>query len=294
MLSILIPTYNYPCVGLVEKLSALIDSQNPACEIIVCDDASVESVQLQNRRIADISHCTYLELAVNLGRSRIRNYLAEQAKGEWLLFIDCDGMPVDDFFLSRYVEEMESGKAEVVCGGILHPEKLPSPNVSLRYYYEKKAEPQHCAAERNKHPYAAFRSFNFMIRRDLFMHIKFDEAFKQYGYEDVLLGLQLKEKDASIHHIENPLINCDIEDNPTFLRKTEVALHTLAENSEKLGSSVRLHNYYKQCCQWHLTPLLRNLFGLTKYGIRKQLMGRKPSILLFNLYKLGYYATIMK
>lgn len=294
MLSILIPTYNYPCSQLANKLSEAIDLQNLACEIIVCDDASAESVQTQNRCIAKIPHCTYLELSDNIGRSRIRNYLAEQAKGDWLLFIDCDGMPMDEFFLSRYIQETTSGKAEVVCGGIIHPEKLPSPEQSLRYYYEKKAEPKHSAEARNKHPYSAFRSFNFLIRRDRFMHIKFDEAFKQYGYEDVLLGLQLKEKNVCIHHIENPLINCDIENNHTFIRKTEEALRTLAENSEKLGESVRLHHWYQKCCLWKLTPFLRILFSFTQNGLRKQLTGRKPYIPLFNLYKLGYYTTIMK
>ncbi|MBQ8607383.1 MAG: glycosyltransferase family 2 protein [Bacteroidaceae bacterium] len=294
MLSILIPTYNYPCSQLANRLSDVIDSQKLACEIIVCDDASNESVQVRNRCIAKIPHCTYLELSSNIGRSRIRNYLAEQAKGDWLLFIDCDGMPMDDFFLSRYIQETASGKAEVVCGGIIHPEELPSPEQSLRYYYEKKAEPKHCAAARNKHPYSAFRSFNFLIRRDLFMHIKFDEAFKQYGYEDVLLGLQLKEMGVDIHHIENPLINCDIEDNQTFIRKTEEALRTLAANSEKLGNSVRLHDWYEKCCLWKLTPLLRFIFGMAQNSMRKQLTSHKPYIPLFNLYKLGYYATIMK
>ena len=80
-LSILIPTYNYDCSHLVLQL---LEQLPEDAEIIVGDDCSAEAIQLtttdERVHIYRPEH--------NLGRASIRNRLAKEAKGEWLLFID--------------------------------------------------------------------------------------------------------------------------------------------------------------------------------------------------------------
>jgi GT2 family glycosyltransferase len=294
MISILIPTYNYTAYPLASALAQQAQSMETPCETIIADDASTsDESKRQNRAIASLPHCTYIELEHNIGRASIRNLLADKAKGEWLLFLDCDGLPLDNHFLTRYIQAaIDSPQADIICGGILHPQELPSQDQSLRYFYEKKAEKHHTVAIRNERPYASFRTFNFMIRRKSFLQVRFDESFRHYGYEDVLFGIQLQEKGFHILHIDNPLENQDIEPNDVFLKKTEEALRTLAGQADKLGDSVQLHRFYLRLKKVGLTPLVRMTFRILRTTLRRNLSGHNPKMSYFAFYKLGYYATL--
>ena len=164
--------------------------------------------------------------------------------------------------------------------------------MSLRYTYEKAAEKHHTATKRNERPYASFRTFNFMIRRNAFLQVKFDETFRHYGYEDVLFGIQLKESGFRIAHIDNPLENKDIETNEIFLRKTEEALRTLAEHADKLGDSVHLHHLYLRLQRIGLLPIVRKLFQWFAPTLQRNLLSNTPNLPCFAFYKLGYYALL--
>ena len=294
MISILIPTYNYIAYPLAESLSRQAKEQNIPCEIIVADDASTRNeCKQKNRLINSLPHCTYIDLEKNIGRASIRNLLADKAQGEWLLFLDCDGMPLDDLFLKRYRQAITNHtEADIICGGIIHPKELPASNMSLRYTYEKAAEKHHTATKRNERPYASFRTFNFIIRRKVFLQVKFDESFRHYGYEDVLFGIQLKESGFRIAHIDNPLENKDIETNEIFLRKTEEALRTLAEHADKLGDSVHLHHLYLRLQRIGLLPIVRKLFQWSTPTLQRNLLSNTPNLPCFAFYKLGYYALL--
>ena len=86
MLSILIPTYNYDCTKLVADLQQQAEQIGINYEIIVADDAS--PLQEYRERVQEINkwpHCRLIELEKNIGRARIRNRLADEARHEWLL-----------------------------------------------------------------------------------------------------------------------------------------------------------------------------------------------------------------
>lgn len=303
MISILIPAYNYVAYPLAKELSRQADglagetdvSPNDI-EIIVADDASTDNTcRRANEAIASLPHCRFIGLTENMGRSRIRNFLADQAQREWMLIADCDGLPTDDQFLKRYIEAIQANPdVNVICGSIIHPSSLPSPEVSLRYSYEKAAEKNYTAAKRNLQPYASFRTFNVLIKSNAFNHVRFDEDFRQYGYEDVLFGMHLKEAGFNILHIDNPLENQDIEPNSIFLKKTEEAIQTLSEQADKLGESVYLHKIYTHLKRFGLTPLIRMIFQWSRPLLKRNLTGTSPNLLLFAFYKLGYYSVLRK
>ena len=116
-LSILIPTYNDPCIGLVQALRVQADKiANLDYEILVADDASNdEQIKRNNRDIANLPNCRYIERKTNSGRSAIRNFLAEEARYNWLLFLDCE-LILQENFICNYIESQE--KSVVVCGGV--------------------------------------------------------------------------------------------------------------------------------------------------------------------------------
>lgn len=287
ILSVLIPTYNHVCTDLVAALCRQAERVLPDFEILVADDASASDVREANAVIAGWKHCRFIALESNVGRARIRNILADNAKGDYFLFMDCDAVVVDYHFITRYVACIPLDK--VVCGGIIHPATLPSSDVSLRYKYEKAAEKRFTAACRSSRPYAAFRSFNFMIERNVFMTHRFDESVKHYGFEDTLLGKALQVSGVPVRHIDNPLLNGDIETNPVYLRKVEESLRTLYEFSEDLKGHSPILALYARLEKFHLQNIVSWLFKVVYNPLYKNLMGHNPSLLLFAFFKLGCY-----
>lgn len=291
-LSILIPTFNYPTFPLAQALSSQGELSGIDYEILVADDASTNvEIRKDNHRIGTLPGCTYFELEKNVGRARIRNILADKAQGNLLLFIDCDALVVSPDFLKRYIGA--ASEAPVLCGGLRHPDTLPHPDVTLRYLYEKEADRHRAAKERSQHPYECFATFCFAIRRDIFLSIRFDENCQEYGYEDTLFGEELKRRSIPIFHFENPLIHIGLEDNATYLRKTETALRSLTNLQQRgIHFQSRLVSKYNQLRKYGVHRLLPLFFRLFSPLWRKNLLGKHPNLTVFAMYKLGYYSTI--
>lgn len=290
MLSILIPTYNYVCVRLVKDLQVQAEELGCPYEILVADDASEEDCKRVNRQINLVPHSKYIELQANVGRARIRNILGQQARYPFLLFMDSDAAVVDGRFLARYWAVRE--RAQVVYGGLVHAGSLPSADVSLAYSYEKHAEPHFTPEKRALRPYAAFRTFNFMVRRDVFLKHLFDESITCYGHEDTLFGKLLREDGIGILHIDNPLMNCGLDTNANLLRKTEESLRTLYAHRDKLEGFSGVLQAYGRLQRMGVAGAFRLFFRWVCPLLRRNLLGGHPLLPLFGLYKLGYYTEI--
>ena len=266
-LSVLIPVYRWDCTRLVADLKKQADALPISYEIIEADDEQLK-----------------------YGRAKVRNFLASQARGEWLLFIDCDAAVTDDRFLQRYMAARS--KAPVVCGGLHHADVLPSPDVSLRWRYEKRADRRRAAKYRRIHPYAQFSTFNFLIRSDVFRDVQFDETCLGYGHEDTLFGAELKQKNIPILHIDNPLRHDGLETNARYLAKTREALRNLRRKQDELTGFSPLLRTYHTLVKLGLDDTMANLFESNRDWFEKQMKRKKPSLFLFKLYKLGYYCHI--
>lgn len=290
MLSILIPTYEYVCYSLVRDLHVQAERLDIPYEIIVADDGSREQVKvIANLKINDLPHCRYIRREQNTGRAANINYLAEIAQGERLLIIDCDAKVENPQFLENYIQ----AKGNVVVGGLYHASVCHDPHRSLRHKYERAADRQRSADLRSAFPYRSFSTFNFLISRALFLQIRFDKDCKEYGYEDALFGVELAKRGIPVNHIDNPLLHTGIDTNTAFLHKTETALRTLSGLHGKMEGGSRIERVYTKFRSWHLVLPLRwchALFGRLIYAYLEH--SADPSLRLFALYKLCYYASL--
>ena len=180
----------------------------------------------------------------------------------------------------------------VVCGGVKNVDSFPSDDFSLRYIYEYTADKKRSAALLPLSPYACFTTFNFLISRAIFLKIKFNESFTQYGYEDALFGVELKQRGISIRHIDNPLIHNGLDMNSEFLRKTEVALCTLSTLGTTMQQEASVSRTAFRLKRLYLDNLFGGFYRISSPLMRKNLLSKRPSMFLFSLYKLGYYITI--
>ncbi len=287
-LSILIPVRNDICVNQVRQLQRQAeDIPGLDYEVIVMDDGSTDKTSIKlNQAIGDIPHCRFIRHERNVGRSATRNRLAREAGKKWLLFLDCNLCIPSPHFVANY---LNCGDTDVVCGGTTVE---TGPTHNLRYRYERHAMHRLTARCRQANPYHHFRSNNFLIRRQVLLAHPFHEEIKQYGFEDVLLGKELAESGVSIRHIDNPVVLSQFEPNDLFLSKTEESLRTLHSLEERLyGYSTLLH-YAQLLRKAGLRRPMRTLLKLCSKGWRKKLTEEDGSLLLFKLYKLGYYLSI--
>ena len=289
-LSILIPTFNDICVDLVQALARQCDSiQRLKYEIIVADDGSTnDKVKQRNSYINNINRCRYVLREQNTGRACIRNWLAQQAHYEWLLFVDSHMAVCKDDYIAEYLDTVD----DVVYGGYVVKGDAEKLKGNLRYLYEKKAEPMHTAEMRIRSPHQDFHTSNFLVSRQVFINHPLDVRFRHYGYEDVLFGKQLQMAGISIDHISNPLAFDRFEDNARFMEKTEESLRTIYMFRDELRGYARLLDASDKLRQYRLhTPFLW-IYRKMKNRWRRNLCGDKPSLLVFKLYKLGYYAEL--
>jgi len=290
-LSILIPTYNQDCTKLVLNLDDQCKQSCIEYEILVIDDGSSDKKALAaNRKLVDVPTCHFIELGHNQGRSYVRNRLVKHSHGEYLLFVDSDAVVCRSDFITNYLRHLPS-KA-VICGGIIHPDSLPSWRQSLRFMYEKKCESIFTVENRNQRPYQNFRTFNVLLPREVAISHPFNEAILNYGYEDTLLGKNLEHDGVKVLHIDNPLMNGDIETNLTFIRKTEESLRTLKQFETQIRGCSTLIDYYDKLQAKHLTYLVSAAFYVSYIPIWLNLMSRWPNFKLFQFYKLGYYCSL--
>lgn len=291
-LSILIPVFNWDCTQLIKDLHFQGLTLEIPYEIIVADDCSTDKDLQQKSRLVAETHenCRYFALPHNIGRAAIRNYMADQSKYEKLLFLDCDAEVKDKQFLKKYVEA--SDKASVVCGGLTHPDEIPMKGQELRYLYEKNAAYERSAGFRSQNPYLRFTSFSFMIDRDVFMKIRFDESYVRYGYEDVQFGHELEENGVSILHIDNPLAHIGLDDSASYLNKTRQAVQNAFDHQDEIGDSSKLLTNYNKVRSLRMRWVFRFFWAFFQKSMEKNLLGPKPKLRIFSLYKLCYISVL--
>ena len=288
----------------MESLQAQASSlPNLEYEILVADDGSTDEYTIEeNRIINQLDNCRYIERETNVGRAAIRNFLAQQAKHPWLLFIDSNMDVILSEYLSNYLNQIKENNADfedsihikygVIYGGYQikrddeTKERLKN---NLRYIFESRCTQNGDYRERQANPYRDFHTSNFIVQRSIILKYPLDERFYHYGYEDVLWGKTLKDNHILIKHIDNPLEYDHFIGNMSFVSKTEESLRTLYQFREELEGYSKIIDYVQRLKRWHLSHLCQKLFPLFSLPIKARLTGNKPSILWFNIYKLLYY-----
>jgi Glycosyltransferases involved in cell wall biogenesis len=296
MISICIPTYNYNVKKLVADLSQQCKTAAVDFEIIVLEDGSDEKHVAENKSIENIAGAKHIVNSENFGRSITRNTLADMAKGDKLIFIDCDSEIPDSQYITRYIEHRDY---DVVCGGTTYKKTQYSPEISLRYTFGTKVE-ETPASQRNQAPYSAFTTNNMMVSKKIFEKIRFCKSLRKYGHEDSLFGFDLQKNNIAILHIDNPVIHIGIESNEIFLAKTRagienlVAMRHMQEVSPDFFNHIRLYRHYAKLKKMCLLWTVKLTYTIWNKAIERHLQrSKRPKLLIFNLYKIGYLCRII-
>lgn len=290
MLSILVPIFNFDVTNFVSELHQQCINENIEFEIICIDDKSTLNYKKINSTLKTLPNVSYTELDVNIGRSKIRNLLAEKANFNNLLFVDCDSKISSTNYIKNYLSNIEN--YNVIYGGRNYLENCDNAK-KLRWLYGVKRE-SISASIRNMNPHTSFMANNFLIKKEIYNSIKMDETITEYGHEDTLFGKELKRKNISILHIDNPLTHIGLENSSVFLDKTKNGIVNLCNlyKKGKIGNEISLISAYEK--YKILIPFYLPILTLLKSFFIKNLKSDKPNLLYFDLYKLMIFNKIIK
>ena len=195
--SIIIPTWQRS-----ELLSATLDSlaQQTMKEfevVVVCDGEDPQTRELATRYMATYP-LRWIFSEQNEGQASARNRGAQDARGEFLLFLDDDTMPAEDWIFKHIGGHKKYGKGRdvVVYGKILETYTRPPRSQTERFL---RAEREHQLAvledsyQRREPDFSRYVCFgvNSSIRRSTFLTVGgFDPALRFVG-EDFELGTRL-------------------------------------------------------------------------------------------------------
>jgi glycosyltransferase involved in cell wall biosynthesis len=295
VLSILIPLYNYNASALVLKLHSLASVEGIPFEIICIDDASSQ-IYSQNAELSTLSNVTYQRLDKNIGRSALRNLLAQQAQYPYLLFIDTDMAVLFDDYLQQYLQH--ANEYDLIYGGIVYEPDLKNATHALRWKYGQYRE-QIPYYERKNNPYFTVKTCNLFIKREVFNSIKFNENIREYGHEDTLFSVEIARRKLTVLHVHSPLFHLGLEDADTYLCKVETAcqsLYFIAKNylSEEEKYHIRLLYFYTRIQKMGLLWLLKFMYKFFEKSILKNLHSNNPSLTFLDLYKVMAYDKVVK
>lgn len=192
-LSVVIPAYNSAAL-LTSTLPAL-DQGGGAVEIIVVDDGSTDGTPAVVDGLG-LSHPVRVLRQRQRGRAAARNAGAAAAAGPVLLFLDADVRP-EPGLIDAHLRHYRGGARVGVQGRTLQaPETLTTtfmratnllPDLTVRR--REDLSPLHVITR------------NFSVAADSFRKVGgFDEAFAGYGWEDIELGLRLRQAGVRLRY----------------------------------------------------------------------------------------------
>lgn len=291
-LSILIPNYDENVVQLTQSLHRLASELHIDFEILICDQATSKAHFEANNALNDLPHVQYFKWHERLGRSANRNYLADQSTGTWLMFIDSDAEIISHDSLKRFWNAKHADSA--ICGTMYYTPEDPGAKFRLRWKYGRNRE-MRSPITRSRNPYHSFISFVFLIGRDSFNKVRFNEELIEYGHEDTLFGKQLQGALIRPMHIDVNILHNGLIPAEAFIDKVEQSIRSLKVLTEigEVDEEYTIYRFYKKLKTLRLEGIAGRLFSRFRGRLLKNLTGPNPSLRQLDLYKLGYYCTLM-
>lgn len=260
MISVIIPVYrnSKSALQLISTLETQTLPVGESLEVIAVDDGSGDDTAAALRR-CDSPLLRVISLPTNCGRVGARNAGAARARGEYLIFIDCDCEPIGTQFLCRHTECLDTGC--VACSG-------PVTGAGSEFWCRYQEHASHRRQSMHEHGDTfAGTTQNFSVRAGDFRALGgFCTDYHKYGFEDrdILIRLAQRGKigwcaDAPVRHhdqltLPNVLVKMQLAGGPSAVQFSRD--HPGAY--KRLGYSaldVRAHGWLR-AVSWAAKPIL--------------------------------------
>ena len=255
MLSVLIPIYNYDAFPLAKEMVRQAEKESVDFEILCYDDGST-LFEKENKRIGSLKNVAYKKFSSNIGRTAIRQKLASDASFDWLLFVDADMMPKENFFLKNYIKAIGCDDFQVAFGGYSYSNDIRPSNLRLRYGRNREEVD---VKNRNKLTYNHIFFGNLLMSKRIFNEL-FDEYDEDIYGEDIFLASKLKAAKIPVTHLDNSAYHLGLEKNIDYIHKIKTSAHTLS----KLYLNPTIDVSYSKLIRCYLFLKKYNLITITR------------------------------
>lgn len=172
-------------------------------EVLLCDSHSAEEIDLlvidANEKLSSL---TIKHVHTQNIVAAKRNLGIKSASGDFLVFIDDDCIPADNFLESILALTSEYDKNKIYCGEVRFEKELV---INSNYYRYRDSRHPHYVKEHKKSLNAwTFVSMNCLISKDVLVRtgILYNEKFLGYGCEDHEFPWNLLKKNVTIELAE--------------------------------------------------------------------------------------------
>jgi glycosyltransferase involved in cell wall biosynthesis len=258
-------TYNRAAV-LARVLDACFEQTVPddAYEVVLVDDGSSDETPDIVERARARANCSFTVVRQpNSGLAKSRNAGIAPAGGEQIIFIDDDVIPLPNF-VEEHLRAHARDPAAIVRGGAIEVENLdvlPTPIWSIRNYSGNYFWTTNVSV-----PLATIRAIG-----------GFNESFSEYGWEDIDVGLRLRERGVRAVFYPKALV---YHYKPRLRANSVESL--IAKSRAQARTAVRLaalHPNWRAYLATGINPVQRRFHALIRgLGLAGRLRGRLTDI----------------
>jgi len=290
LLSVLIPFKGDDPV----RLLASLDGPGSAVEILVLDDGGGDDA-LAARVAAMVGGLArparFIRLPVNRGRSAARNRLALDARGRRMLFLDSDMAPDSPTFLENWLAFADRRDPAVAFGGFSLDR---TPVSAIHALHRAMALKSDCAGAKRRRltPEKSLFTSNLLVRRDVFLSERFDEAFAGWGWEDVEWAMRVGRR-YRIEHIDNTASHLGLDSAGVLAAKYEQSVANFARVARAHHDIVRAYPSYRAARALRRAPLRRYWRPMLKSAALAEQAPVSWRALAMRAYRAALYADVV-
>ncbi len=241
MISVIIPAYN--CASTIRKAIDSVLQQNVLFEVLVIDDGSTDGLDDVMQDYVQDDRIIYLKNERNMGPSATRNRGVQQAKGEYIAFLDADDYWVQEK-LSRQLELIQARDIVLCSTGrelITHEGNLTGRVIPVKEYITYKD-----LLHQNW-----INNSSVLVKRDVLLEFPMEN---DDVHEDYLLWLKVLKKYGTVCAINEPLLKYRLSKN--------------SKSGSKLKSAVMTYKTYRRLGMSHLQAM-RSFVSYAFAGVKK-------------------------
>ena len=255
LISVIVPIYNGEKY-LEECLESIINQTYKNLQIILIDDGSKD----KSGKICDEYAKKDKRIEVihkeNAGVSAARNTGLDNARGEWITFIDADDSVEKDFCKNLMQNETNDVDC-IMCGysRLINDKKIEIESIGFSNKFEDSRKYLICSL--NPQTGVGFSHMK-IIRMSAIGNIRFNDNLKVA--EDALFNIQLSENIRKIIFVDEKLYNYRLNTNSTVKKYDDKYTEKYLKAMEECGRYIRIK--YSNDCE-----IIQNYYNFVAYHV---------------------------
>ena len=262
-ISVIIPAYN--CEKYIDEcLNSVLNQTFEDFEIIiVCNKSSDGTLEKIKEYEQTYDKIRLIELDKNYKQGIARNIGIENAKGEYILFVDSDDKVSPDFAEKMYVHIKERNTDIAICNSLCFDSKtgrLSDRDPHFQKFYETYKDDIFCWRDIKEDIYYLSRVVWNKIYRRSFLTEKKVKFPGEIFFEDLVFGYDVLIKASNISVFDDILVYYRTNNNNSVTSKTDKTLFDYFTVFELIRQIFKNQNLYDEMKYYYLEFTIHTMY----------------------------------